>query len=171
MGVMRESMLKMHEQMHKIQMHKIEGPNFLATVKYLFRWALLAFGLHGLWEVAQLPLYTLWDDSNRRRVVLYLLHCLGGDVLIATTLFLLAAAIMRDFAWPIHWPWRGGIIVILSGLAYTGFSEWYNVYQRHSWSYTDAMPLVFGLGLTPLLQWIVVSALMVAVIGYRKRSA
>ena len=119
----------------------------------------------------QLPLYALWSDTNRLRVVLYLLHCVGGDVSISSALFLLAVACLRDFAWPAHRPWRGSMIVIVIGLAFTGFSEWYNVYQRHSWNYADAMPLVFGIGLTPLLQWIVVPALMVAAIGYRKRSA
>jgi hypothetical protein len=141
------------------------------ALKHLLRWAALAFVLHGLWEVAQLPLYTLWDDMNRQRVVLYLLHCLAGDVLIASTLFLLAAAFLRDFAWPDHRPWRGGIIIIVIGVVFTGFSEWYNVYQTQAWSYAEAMPLVFGIGLTPLLQWIVVSALMVAIVGHCKKPA
>ena len=139
------------------------------TLKYLSRWSMLAFGLHGLWEVAQLPLYTLWVDPDSQRVILYLMHCIGGDVLIATALFLFAAAILRDFVWPARRPWLGGTIIIVLGLIYTGFSEWYNVYQTQAWSYTEAMPLVFGIGLTPLLQWIVVSALMVAVFGRRER--
>lgn len=142
----------------------------LRTVKHLVRWAVLALGLHGLWEVAQLPLYSLADDPDRGRVVLYLLHCIGGDVLIATTLFLLAAAMLRDFAWPERRPWRGGTIVIALGLSYTGFSEWHNVYQTHAWSYSQAMPLVFGIGLAPLLQWIAVSTLMVAVVARRRRT-
>jgi hypothetical protein len=141
----------------------------LEKLKYLSRWSMLAFGLHGLWEVAQLPLYTLWVDPNHQRVVLYVLHCVGGDVLIATALFLFVATLLRDFAWPARRPWLGGTIVVVVGLIYTGFSEWYNVYQTQAWRYTEAMPLVFGVGLTPLLQWIAVSALMVAVFARWKR--
>lgn len=131
------------------------------AMKHLLRWALFAFVLNGLWEVAQLPLYTLWQDTDRARIVSYALHCIVGDVLIATALFLMAAAIFRDFAWPALWPLRGGLIVVAGGLVYTGFSEWYNVYQAHAWVYADSMPLVFGIGLAPLLQWIGVPTLMI----------
>jgi len=45
------------------------------------------------------------------------------------------------------------------GIAYTAYSEWQNVYVRHAWSYSDAMPLIqvgsIAIGLSPLLQWIV----------------
>lgn len=130
----------------------------------------LAFGLHGLWEVMQLPLYTLWSEPNRWLIVAYLLHCLVGDVLIATALFLLVAALLRDSTWPAHKPWFGGTATIVAGVVYTGFSEWYNVYQTHAWRYTEAMPLLFGIGVSPLLQWIVVSAVMVVLLANRNRS-
>ena len=155
--------------------HQADAPigllEITGTMRYLFRWAALAFVLHGLWEVAHLPLYALWDEPNRLRIVLYLLHCLAGDVLIATSLYLLAAAILRDFAWPTHWPWRGGVVIIVTGVGYTGFSEWYNVHQTHAWSYSEAMPLIFGIGLSPLSQWVVVSALMVVLAGFWGRRA
>ncbi len=140
-------------------------PEMTEVMKYLFRWALLAFFLHGLWEVAHLPLYTLWEEPERQRVVLYLLHCLAGDVLTASSVYLVAAAVLRDFYWPVHRPLQGGAIIVVTGVVFTGFSEWYNVYQTHAWSYSEAMPLVFGVGLSPLLQCIVVSTLMVVIAG------
>jgi hypothetical protein len=51
--------------------------------------------------------------------------------------------------------------MIVLGLAYTVFSEWYNVYQLHAWSYAASMPLVAGIGLTPLMQWLIVPILMI----------
>ena len=138
------------------------------ALKRPLRWAVLAFVLHGLWEAAQLPLYTLWEDTDRRRVLAYLLHCIAGDVLIATVLFLLVAAMFRDFDWPVPGPWRGGLVMITAGLAYTVFSEWYNVYQAHAWSYAASMPLVAGIGLAPLMQWIVVPIRMIALIRRRQ---
>ena len=133
------------------------------ALKRLLRWAALAFMLHGLWEAAQLPLYTLWEDSDRRRVLAYLLHCIAGDVLIATTLFLSVAALFRDSAWPVHRPRRGGLVMITAGLAYTVFSEWYNVYRAGAWSYAASMPLVAGIGLAPLMQWLVAPILMIVI--------
>ena len=120
--------------------------------------------LHGLWEAAQLPLYTQWEDTDRQRTLSYLFHCIAADVLIASTLFLLVAAVFRDSAWPAHRPWRGGLIMITAGLGYTVFSEWYNVYRLGAWSYASVMPLVFGIGLAPLAQWLAVPVLMTVLI-------
>ncbi len=138
-------------------------------MKHPLRWALLAFVLNGLWEAMQLPLYALWQDTDRVRIVSYVFHCIAGDILIATSLFLLAAAVFRDLAWPAHRPWFGGLINIAGGMTYTGVSEWYNVYQVHEWAYADSMPLVFGIGITPLLQWLVVPILTIVAFRYWNR--
>jgi hypothetical protein len=62
---------------------------------------------------------------------------------------------------------------MILGAAYTIFSEWLNVEIRRTWSYTAAMPVLpfIGTGLTPLLQWLVVPGLALAVTGYRYRRA
>lgn len=136
----------------------------VANLKFLLRWVLLAFVLHGMWEIVQLPLYTLWENPDHRRVVLSLLHCTAGDVLIATSLFLLTAAPFRSFTWPVRQAWFGGSVMIAAGLVFTIFSEWYNVYRAGAWSYAASMPLVAGIGLSPLMQWIVVPVLMISMI-------
>lgn len=56
----------------------------------------------------------------------------------------------------------GGIaaLAVAFGTAYTVFSEWMNISILRSWTYADSMPRLglgdFELGLTPLLQWLVV---------------
>ena len=62
---------------------------------------------------------------------------------------------------------------IVPGVAYTIFSEWLNVEIRRSWSYTAAMPVLpfLGTGLAPLLQWLIVPSLALAIIGTRYRCA
>jgi hypothetical protein len=65
------------------------------------------------------------------------------------------------------WPARRFALVaavtLIVGLSYTVFSEWLNVVVRKSWAYSSLMPVIsiFGLnlGLSPLLQWIVVPTL------------
>jgi hypothetical protein len=56
---------------------------------------------------------------------------------------------------------------IALGVAYTVFSEWLNVQILRRWSYTTAMPVLplIGIGLTPLLQWVVVPGLAFAIIA------
>ncbi len=70
----------------------------------------------------------------------------------------------RSFTWPVRQVWFGGSVMIAAGLAFTIFSEWYNVYRAGAWSYAASMPLVAGIGLAPLMQWIVVPVLMIIVI-------
>jgi len=137
--------------------------SFSTGLKIVSKWALLAFVLHAIWEVAHLPLYTLWNETDRLIVVSYLLHCTLGDVLIATIVFLFTSAIFRDWYWPRRNLCLGGPIMITYGLAYTVFSEWYNVYYLQSWGYEPAMPLIAEIGLTPLLQWLIVPSLMLIV--------
>ena len=138
------------------------------TLKHLLRWMALALALHGLWEMAQLPLYALWHEATASRIAVYVFHCLMGDVLLAMGAYLITAMIFRNIDWPWHNVWRGGAIMIVLGLVYTVFSEWYNVYQLRAWSYAASMPLVMGIGVAPLMQWVVVPILMIVIIRRRR---
>ena len=112
------------------------------------------------WEAAQLPLYTLGRDGTPSEQAFAVLHCTGGDVLIATAALLLALMTAADGRWPSHPPvyWRVAGITVGLGVLYTIFSEWLNIVIRQSWAYSDLMPVVpvIDTGLSPLLQWIVV---------------
>jgi hypothetical protein len=142
----------------------------------LLPWVALAIGLaaigHFFWEAAQLPLYTLWRTGTPREVAFAVIHCTGGDVLITTAAFAAAVALAWRFRWP-AFGWRMVFTAIVLGAGYTIFSEWLNVEIRHSWSYEAAMPVLpfIGTGLTPLLQWLIVPGLALAVIGHRYRHA
>jgi len=120
------------------------------------RWAGLALALNLVWEIAQLPLYTIARDPSVARIAYAVLHCTLGDAIIAAAGFILAGFALQDAEWPSSRPWSGGAVAICFGLAYTAYSEWYNVYQASAWAYSARMPLVFGIGLAPLLQWLVV---------------
>ena len=54
--------------------------------------------------------------------------------------------------------------MLAAGLGFTVFSEWVNVYVTGAWDYQPTMPLVAGIGLTPLLQWVVVPTLMFLIV-------
>ena len=110
-----------------------------------------------LWEFLQLPRFTLWKTASPTAIVFAVLHCWAGDVLIA--FFALTGGILlTGGGWPARAYWRTAAVTIVLGLAYTVFSEWFNVTVRGSWAYAAAMPRVppLGTGLSPLLQWIVV---------------
>lgn len=148
--------------MHDI--HSAKWNTWRTSAYLIWQWALLALAMHLLWEIGQLPFYTLWQEGEPWRIALYVLHCVLGDVMIATLSYLAVALTWRQMNWLRQRLWVGGTMLIAMGLGYTVFSEWHNVYRIGSWAYSDAMPLIFGIGITPLLQWLVVPGVMLALI-------
>ncbi|NIL99835.1 MAG: hypothetical protein GTN79_08975 [Gammaproteobacteria bacterium] len=116
---------------------------------------------HLVWEVAQLPLYTLWAEAPARDIAFAVLHCTGGDVLIAGASLSLALVVAGRGDWPGARFWRVAALATAIGAGYTVYSEWLNTGVRAAWTYADAMPVVPGLGtgLSPLAQWLVLPPL------------
>ena len=128
-------------------------------------WSALAFVLNLVWEIAQVRLYTIWAAADGMSVAWALLHCTLGDVMIALVMFALAGVVLWRADWPASRPWTGGAIVVIGAMAFTAWSEWYNVYRVGNWGYTASMPMIFGIGLSPLLQWLILPP--VIVVAYR----
>lgn len=114
-----------------------------------------------LWEVAHMPLYTLWLTGSQGEIAYAVLHCTVGDVMIGGICLLLSLAAFGRSAWPHACFGAVAGATILLALGYTVFSEWLNTEIRESWTYREAMPRlpVLGTGLTPVLQWVVVPVL------------
>jgi hypothetical protein len=121
-----------------------------------------------LWEVLQLPLYTIWTTGTPREQAFAAGHCTLGDLLIAAGALMLALLLVGDQRWPWNRFWPVAVLTIAFGLAYTVFSEWLNVVVRATWAYSDRMPIVsiagVKIGLSPLLQWIVLPAAAFAIV-------
>lgn len=113
------------------------------------------------WELAQLPLYTIWHEGTPREIVFAAVHCTGGDLLIASTALLGALVIAGDRRWPQARFHMVAVIAVGGGLAYTVFSEWLNTEIRGTWAYTGWMPTLplIGSGLAPFAQWLLVPSL------------
>ena len=117
------------------------------------------------WEIGHLPLYTLWKQEEPKYIAFAVLHCTVGDVLIGAAAILLALIALREESLA-SWRWRRiALLSALFGVAYTVLSEWLNVAVLRSWAYAPSMPRIyvgdFEIGLTPLLQWIVIPALAI----------
>jgi hypothetical protein len=134
------------------------------------RWLLLAAALNLVWEIVQLPLYTIYHEASPAEIAFAVAHCTAGDVLIALATYSLASVVARDFAWPVHRPGTGTAAAVVAGAAYTAFSEWLNVSVRGSWAYAQSMPQVWNVGVAPLLQWILVPTLTLYLIRASERA-
>ena len=124
-----------------------------------------------LWEVAHLPLYTLWTTATRAQQAFAIVHCTVGDLLIAAFALLFALLTAGNARWPAERFTRVAFVTLGAGVAYTIFSEWLNLVVRQSWAYSEAMPVVplIGVGLSPLLQWLVIPGVAMLVVR-RSRS-
>ena len=137
--------------------------------KVVLGWVALSLVLNLVWEIAQLPFYTIVRTEPFPRIAYAVLHCTAGDALIALASFVVAGLATRHLYWPVTHPLTGGGISTAFGLLYTAFSEWYNVYETGAWAYSESMPLVFGIGVAPLLQWLVIPLALLVVFRRRWR--
>lgn len=114
-----------------------------------------------VWEVAQLPLYTLWTTGTPLEIAWAAIHCTAGDVLIAAAALAVGWLIAGVPSLTHAVPARLVPTAILAGMAFTALSELWNTQVTHAWTYAATMPLVPGtpIGLAPMLQWLVLPPL------------
>jgi hypothetical protein len=56
---------------------------------------------HLAWEALHLPLYTIWDTGSLDEQAFAVLHCTGGDALIALASLIGAVMVAGNPGWPI----------------------------------------------------------------------
>jgi len=117
------------------------------------------------WEVLQLPLYTIWSTGTLKHQAFAVIHCTGGDVLIAVAALTIALISVGTSNWPAQGHVRVLVVTLALGLGYTIFSEWFHVVVRSAWAYSRLMPVmpILNIGLSPFLQWILIPAVSLTV--------
>jgi hypothetical protein len=125
-------------------------------------------GLNLAWEIAQLPLYTLWREASAAYIAFSVAHCTAGDAMIGMGALAVALVLTRAGGLA-RWHWVGiAALTALLAAGYTVFSEWMNVELLRNWGYSEWMPVLtlggVAVGLSPLLQWILLPpvALLIA---------
>lgn len=121
---------------------------------------LLMFGLplELLWEVAQFPLYTVWQEGDWSYILYGLAHCTLGDLLILLVTYWVVSLLNHSRYWYLSNILVSGILFTLLSLGYTIYSEIVNVSIKGTWGYTDLMPIipVIEIGGIPFMQWVLV---------------
>jgi len=127
------------------------------------------FLLNVIWEFGHSPLYT--DHSLGWQYVIWSrLHCTVGDVMILISCFWINAIVFRTRFWMIERSVAAFCLFATLGIGYTIFSEWLNTVVRQSWTYTETMPTLFGIGLSPVLQWLLVPLALWGVMRFQAYS-
>jgi hypothetical protein len=127
----------------------------------LRRYLAVSIAANLVWEILQLPLFTLWTTGTLRQQAFAIVHCTIGDAMIAGLSLLAALSLAAKPTWPETSSVRVFQLSVAFGLGYTVYSEWLNTNVRGSWAYSDWMPVLpmLGTGVSPLMQWLVVPTL------------
>lgn len=123
----------------------------------VFAYAPFSLAAHLAWEIAQLPLYTIWSTATSSYIAFSVVHCALGDLLIALGALGIALIATRSgelARWNLS---AVGALAVVTGLGYTIVSERVNV-ALGNWGYSEGMPIVpiLDVALSPLAQWLVV---------------
>ncbi|MDQ2665131.1 MAG: TMEM199/VMA12 family vacuolar ATPase assembly factor [Gemmatimonadota bacterium] len=138
-------------------------------------WAALALGtfvLNWIWEMLQAPLYASMQGMARGKATWLCTVASGGDVVIMLVAYSVVALLVGSGAWFLH-PRPGRVAIYLAaGLLITVAAEMLSIHWWGRWSYGPSMPLLLGVGVSPLAQWVVVPLIMLWVAKrYLRRGA
>ncbi len=126
----------------------------LATV-FMF-----SYGANFIWESLHAAFLFEGHDVNAKRYVAMVMYVAAMDSALITGLYLFIAASWKDLLWLRTMNRKQQSAAFLAGLIIAAVIEYAKVYVLKAWSYTSLMPVLFGIGLSPLFQLSVTSLLM-----------
>lgn len=112
-----------------------------------------AFLVHFPWEFVQAPFFVGMAEAPHWQATLFCGRATLGDAAITLVAYGVVAIVTERRYWLLSVRRRDLAVFILAGLMLTASIELLSVYALDRWAYDDSMPLVAGIGLVPLLQW------------------
>lgn len=129
------------------------------SLKRLRLWTgalLLTLFAHFAWELAQARFFANLSGMPFLRHALICLRASLGDMTIAALAYGAAGLLFRRPHWSLRPSWLlPAAIWVATGLGITVLIELWAT-ETGRWVYGPSMPVVFGIGLAPLLQWMIV---------------
>lgn len=119
----------------------------------------IAFILNAIWELLHARLYTVGGlpvEMPR------LFQSIFFDAWIIFGLYALLAFLLRNREWYRQAKMKHLILLALLGAVIAISVETHAVYIAHRWEYRSIMPTVMGIGLSPLLQMMILPPLTMA---------
>lgn len=132
------------------------------------RYAALCTPMFALWEVAHLPLYTIWWTKPLADSLYAAAHCTLGDAAIAFSTMLVGLAAAGTFA-PAAFAKTAASVTLAAGVLVTVGIEFVSTEWLSRWAYSELMPVVpwLGTGLSPIVQWLAVPAVSLYILSAR----
>lgn len=137
----------------------------ISTPKLLTTILTVSYVLNYIWEtVHETFLYEISMLSAKQHALMILEASLD-DALIIVCIYLFIAALWRDINWLDTMNKSQIITAATAGILAAVFIELRAVIIHNTWSYQPAMPTVFGIGLSPLVQLAVTGPLSFWITG------
>ena len=127
-------------------------------------WIGWSFGLNLIWEIAQLSLYAFPPETPISWIAFAVAHCTLGDATLALIAYLAGAAVTRCTAWPIERATTGLSVALCVTVGWTIWAEWNALNITRAWAYGPNMPVIAGIGLSPLLQSLLLPPIALAIV-------
>lgn len=129
------------------------------------RWSaflLVVAALHFGWEMAHSRWFASMDALPFWTATWQCARATLGDLVITAVAFMIAAATARSILWPLKDHFLpAAAIFVATGLAITVGYEIFAL-STGRWRYDETMPTVAGIGLLPLLQWLLLPLIELA---------
>jgi hypothetical protein len=115
---------------------------------------IFAFLLNFVWEMLQMPLFALPPaDTPYWPVITMCAAATVADGFIMLIAFWTASAFARSRYWFVAGERSHVLIFLITGLAITSAIELIAT-EMGVWAYSPLMPVLFGVGLSPFMQWV-----------------
>lgn len=135
--------------------HPKPALSFRITFLPEFNIYIFAFLLNFVWEFLQMPLFTAPPaDMPHWDIVKIYAFATVADGFIMLFAFWTAAAFARSRYWFVAAERSHVSIFLITGLAITSAIELIAT-EMGVWNYSPLMPVLFGVGLSPFLQWVI----------------
>lgn len=122
-----------------------------------------AFILNLIWEVSHFNLYICNLPGSYSSMIL---RATLIDALIILGIYYIIALINKNTKWIFTNKKLNYLITIILGTIIAVYIE-LNALNQDRWSYTQFMPTIFGIGLTPLLQMIILPLLTFMILKWK----
>ena len=135
--------------------------------------AAFAFLLNYPWEILQMPLFEGAATAALSPTIVMCSLAALGDAVIMTIAYRSTALVVRSGDWVLA-PRRKAVAIFLAiGLIVTLAIEFVAVRVPWGWAYAASMPRLplFGAGLTPVLQWLLLPPIVVWIVQRQLRGA
>lgn len=131
--------------------------------------SIFGFLLNFVWEIWQAPLFKDMDSLTHFEVTLHCTQAAFGDVVILLVAFWIIVLISKSRHWIIHPKTIQVIGFIVIGVVITMVFEAIAVHVLNRWQYAAVMPTlpILGTGIAPILQWLIIPPIIVAMMRCR----